>query len=446
MSKKKYENLGEVLRNMPKDRLASVLSQLSEEEATQILYDWSIWSRPQQRYNINTAADIELYMAGRGFGKTRLGSEALRHVVSEGVKDIVIVAPTSADLRETNVSGMSGVLSVFPPNDPNRPEYVPSKSRIEFPNGARVRLLSAEEADRGRGGNPQWVWYDELSSYKNPDIFHQVQLSLRIAPAKAIITTTPKATPLMIELSKRFGKDINVTYGSTYDNSANLSANYLRAVEAAYEGTRLGDQELHGRLLLTSEDALWNPELIDRCKVHESDLPKMVKYCIAVDPAASHGKKSDATGIVIVGMGEDDKLYILGDLTGKYSPQGWASKVIQNFDYLSRTAPTIIVVESNMGGEMATSTLTRERPFLPVKTVFHTANKLSRAEPIALLAEQGKIKHVVQAGLTDLEDELISYDGKSNTRSPNRLDAMVMACTHLAPVKKSFVVSREFLI
>lgn len=66
MSKKKYENLGEVLRNMPKDKLANVLSQLSEEEAIDILYSWDIWKRPEQNYDLNWPEQLTMAMCGRG--------------------------------------------------------------------------------------------------------------------------------------------------------------------------------------------------------------------------------------------------------------------------------------------------------------------------------------------------------------------------------------------
>lgn len=344
------------------------------------------------------------------------------------------------------MDGPSGILACASPRDKYKPEYIPSKSRIEWSNGARARLVSAEEPSRLRGANSAFLWADEICAFKDGDAFDQAMFGLRLPPAKGILTTTPKASKLMIRLSKRFGKDIRLITGSTYDNKSNLDQGFLYNIEDAYGGTRLGKQELLGELLLASEDALWNPELILQNTVEEHQLPSMVKYAIGCDPATSKHKHSDLTGIVLVGLGEDDRLYILKDLSGKYSPQQWAQAVVNLYDQYSHSGPVTIVVERNAGGQLCIENLTRYRPFLPIKDIFSTANKIARAEPIALLAEQGKLKHVRGAGLSDLEDEMTSFDGLSRQKSPDRMDAMVFAATQLMPTKKSFVVSREFLI
>ena len=64
MSEKR--NLGEVLRSLPKDKLAEVLGQLSEKEANEIIYDWSIWARESQKYSLHDPYNLTMYMAGRG--------------------------------------------------------------------------------------------------------------------------------------------------------------------------------------------------------------------------------------------------------------------------------------------------------------------------------------------------------------------------------------------
>ena len=61
-----------------------------------------------------------------------------------------------------------------------------------------------------------------------------------------------------------------------------------------------------------------------------------------------------------------------------------------------------------------------------------TKGKWLRAEPVAALYEQGRVKH---AGVfAALEDEMCDFalDGLSSGRSPDRLDAMVWAVTALS--------------
>jgi phage terminase large subunit-like protein len=60
-----------------------------------------------------------------------------------------------------------------------------------------------------------------------------------------------------------------------------------------------------------------------------------------------------------------------------------------------------------------------------------TRGKWLRAEPVAALYEQGRVKHV--GTFPALEDEMCDFglDGLSAGRSPDRLDALVWALTAL---------------
>ena len=55
-----------------------------------------------------------------------------------------------------------------------------------------------------------------------------------------------------------------------------------------------------------------------------------------------------------------------------------------------------------------------------------------RAEPIAQLYEQGRVRHA--GAFAALEDEMCDFgrDGLSSRRSPDRLDALVWALTALS--------------
>lgn len=443
-----YKQLGEKLRSLPKAELAKLLSQLTEEEANEILYDsWrDVWSRPNQRFEDHWPESITLVLAGRGWGKTKSACEWIKEQVASGEKLVTICAPTSSDLRDTITEGPSGILSCYYEKDPSRPTYVPSKSRIEWPNGAVARLISAENPERGRGLNTGILWMDEVGSMNDIDIYHQLMFGLRSGKSKALITTTPRACAIVIDLHKRIGKDVRLVNGSTFENKDNLSDTFINTITSAYEGTSMGSQELHGKLILTNPGAMWQQKTILDNTIEEETLPNIVAYAIGIDPAVSVGKKSDKTGISVVGLGEDGLLYILGDYTGKYSSQGWAQKVTSLYDQYSQVGPVTIIVERNNGGDMCADALYRERPNLPVKTIFSSSSKLARAQPIALLAEQGKVKHVRGAGLQDLEAEMISFDGRGKQKSPDYLDAFVFAATHLAPLKKNFVAARDFLI
>ena len=68
---------------------------------------------------------------------------------------------------------------------------------------------------------------------------------------------------------------------------------------------------------------------------------------------------------------------------------------------------------------------------MPVTTVVATRGKHARAEPVAALYGQGRVRHA--GAYPALEDEMCDFSpaGLSGGRSPDRLDALVWALTHL---------------
>ena len=70
---------------------------------------------------------------------------------------------------------------------------------------------------------------------------------------------------------------------------------------------------------------------------------------------------------------------------------------------------------------------------VPLKCVHATRGKYLRAEPVAAMYSQGRVKHV-DPPLAELEDQMCDFglNGLSSGRSPDRLDALVWAVTELA--------------
>ena len=365
---------------------------------------------------------------------------------------LTIVAPTARDVIDTCVLGDSGLLGVCPPKE--RPEYEPSKSRVVFPNGCVASMMSAESPERARGDNRSHIWGDELGSWGDIDMLHQLLLSLRKGESKFYGTTTPRANDIIIYLYRNAvfnsdppqkGKFVRIITGSTYENLSNLSSVFRDTVISTYENTRLGRQEIQGQLLLDSEGALWSTDTIVKQTLKDNEEhPPLTRCCIGVDPSVSTGKNSDNTGIVVSGLGEDNKGYVLEDLTGKYSPEGWVNRVLAVYDHYSQFCATSIVVEKNQGGDFIKQAVERVRPFLPIDYTFSSRSKIQRAEPIALMYERGLIHHV--KSFTDLETEMTSYEGKPRQRSPDHLDAMVFSMYGCMPLKNKVTKGFEMLV
>lgn len=409
---------------------------MDDEEATLLEYDWPFWARRNQ---LGPPGEwlYWLILAGRGWGKTKTGAEWVREQVAGGRQRIALVGPTAADVRDVMVEGESGLLNICPPWD--KPIFQPSKRRLIWPNGAKAFLYSAEEPQRLRGPQHDAAWADELAAWKYvQETWDQLQFGLRLGDnPQACITTTPKPIPLLRELLA----DPNCvpTRGSTYENRGNLAKAFTDKIVKRYEGTRLGQQELHADLLDDVPGALWPVETL--LKSHVSSHPDLQRVVVAVDPSGSDGAdEGDAQGIVIAGLGVDGRGYVLADWSCKMSPAGWGKRAVAAFHKYSADR---VVAEKNFGGEMVRFVIQTAGKSVPCELVNASRGKVVRAEPVAALYEQGRISHVIARPadpaepvinpLAELEEEmrLTATNGYFGEDSPNRMDALVWALTDL---------------
>jgi predicted phage terminase large subunit-like protein len=212
---------------------------------------------------------------------------------------------------------------------------------------------------------------------------------------------------------------------------SNLAPSFKDSVLAAYEGTRIGRQELMGEMLEDVEGALWSNTMLEQALT--DNVPDMNRIVVAIDPSGGDGEGNDEQGIVVAGLGVDGLYYVLDDRSCKLSPNGWASRAIQA--YYEYEADKI-VAEKNFGGDMVEAIIRAVDKEVPFKMVTASRGKMQRAEPIAALYEQGRVRHV--AGLETLESQMTSWTPTDGT-SPDRMDAMVWALTELASGSKKAV-------
>ena len=362
-------------------------------------------------------------LAGRGWGKSRTGAEWVRaQVKAARAGRIALVARTAADVRDVIVEGESGILAISPKGE--RPTWEPSRRRLTWPSGAQATTYSADEPDQLRGPQHDLCWADELAAWRYPDAWDQVRFGLRLGDhPRVVVTTTPRPTQIIRDLIA--ASDTVVTRGRTRDNAANLAPGVVTELERRYAGSRLGRQELDGEVLDDSAGALFRWAWIDATRVTKA--PDLRRVVVAVDPATTSGDESDETGIVVAGIGYDGRGYVLADESGRYRPEEWARKVASA--YATHKADAVIA-EGNQGGEMIGAVLRAcGASTLPVRTVHAKRGKATRAEPVAVLYEQGRVSHV--GAFARLEDQLTTWDPASTRESPDRLDALVYAVTEL---------------
>ena len=411
--------------------LADASGVISAAEWERLKDDWPVWARADQ---LPPPGDWTtwLILGGRGAGKTRAGAEWVKALVlgrppfaEAPVGRIALVGETFADVRDVMIDGVSGLMHIHRPAE--RPAWKPSLRRLEWPNGAVAQVFSAEDPESLRGPQFEAAWADEVAKWRQAEaVWDMLQFGLRLGERpRQVATTTPRPVPLLKRLLADPGTA--VTRAATRANAFNLAPRFLDAVVGRYAGTRLGRQELDGELIEDRDDALWRRDEIERGRVERA--PELVRIVVAVDPPATSGPSADACGIVACGRAEDGIAYVLADASLRAArPTEWAARAIGLYHALDADA---LIAEVNQGGDMVAAIVREVDAAVPVRPVRATRGKWLRAEPVAALYAQGRVRHA--GSFPALEDELCDFgpEGLSNGRSPDRLDALVWALTVL---------------
>ena len=397
---------------------------------------FEFWALPHQ---LPPAGDWRSWvvMGGRGAGKTRAGAEWVRSEV-EGAKPldkgrsraVALVGETLDQVREVMIFGDSGIMACASPD--RRPTWEATRKRLVWPNGAVAQIFSAHEPESLRGPQFDAAWVDELAKWKKAEeAWDMLQFSLRLGDhPRQCVTTTPRN----VDVLKRIMGNAStvVTHAPTEANRANLASSFLEEVRARYAGTRLGRQELDGVLLEDAEGALWTMASIEAARVEE--VPAFDRVVVAVDPPVTGHAGSDACGIMVVGVVTDGppsdwRAFVIEDASVRgASPAGWAEAALEAFH---RHDADRLVAEVNQGGDLVETVIRQIDPIVPYRAVRASRGKVARAEPVAALYEQGRVRHL--RGLGHLEDEMckMTARGFEGRGSPDRVDALVWAMQEL---------------
>nr|WP_280951590.1 terminase family protein [Phyllobacterium endophyticum] len=403
---------------------------MSLQEAEAVYPEWICQGRVTQ-LPPRSEWQTWLILGGRGSGKTRMGAEwvngvaqAYRPFATRASCNIALVGETLGDVREVMIDGPSGIMKV---SRAERPRYEMTRRRLLWANGATASMFSSEDPDSLRGPQFDAAWCDELCKWKNvQETWDMLQFGLRLGLSpKQVVTTTPRPLPLLKHMLA--DPAVQVRRMRMQENAANLAPGFVSHVNNLYGGSRLGRQELDGELIEEREGALWSRILME--SVFSPDVPELKRVVIAIDPPASATKKSDACGIVAAGIDEHGMGWVLADDSfAPAKPHEWARRAIALYH---RLKADLIVAEVNQGGDMVAAVIAAEDPHVPVRKVRANRGKALRAEPIAALYEQGRVRHA--ARLAMLEDEMcdFTHNGLSSGRSPDRVDALVWALSDL---------------
>lgn len=410
------------------------LNGLSDEALAALPFVFEFWALPHQ---VAPEGDWTSWviLGGRGAGKTRAGAEWVRAMVEGAtaqapgrVRRMALVGETYDQALAVMVKGESGIIACSPPD--RAPRWIAGERRLEWPNGAEARLFSAHDPEALRGPQFDAAWADELAKWpKGQDTWDMLQFGLRLGDhPQQVVTTTPRNVAVLKALLSR--NSTVVTHAATEANRAHLAPSFLREVRARYGQTRLGRQELDGELLEDAEGALWTRAMLDGLRVDE--VPLGGRVIVAVDPPVTGHAKSDACGIVVIAVEETGaphgwRAVVLEDATvAAASPMAWAEAAAAAYH---RNGASRMVAEVNQGGDLVALVMRQVDPHVNLRAVRAVTGKAARAEPVAALYEQGRVRHL--GALPALEDEmcLMTLRGYQGGRSPDRLDALVWALT-----------------
>nr|WP_208353018.1 terminase family protein [Pseudaestuariivita rosea] len=413
-----------------------LLDSLSEGELMALPFLFEFWAHDHQ---LPPEGDWKTWviMGGRGAGKTRAGAEWVRAQVEGSLpKDkgaasrVALVGETFDQVRDVMIFGASGIIACCPPD--RRPRWVATKRQLVWPNGAVAQAFSAQEPEALRGPQFDAAWVDELAKWKKAEAtWDMLQFALRLGDnPRQCVTTTPRNVGVLKRLLST--PSTVTTTAPTESNRAYLAESFLSEVRARYAGTRLGRQELDGVLLEDMEDALWTSQMIEALRVEVP--PALDRIVVAVDPPVTGHAGSDDCGIIVAGVAakgppQDWVAYVLEDASvAASSPLGWARRAMAAFD---KHGAERLVAEVNQGGDLVESVVRQVDPLVPYRAVRASRGKVVRAEPVAALYEQGRVRHL--RGLGDLEDQMCQMTGQGyhGKGSPDRVDALVWALHEL---------------
>lgn len=391
-----------------------------------------------------------LCYSGARAGKTFefIRAIVMRSLMSPKSRHAIIRKHFSIAKKYIWLDTLPGVIDICFPEIKHTIEINKSDYFYRFANGSEIWIGGLDDKDRADkilGGEYNTMFFNECSE----KTWHAVSTALtRLAkksekiidnkPAgylinKAYFDTNPPAkshwsyklffegvdpeTRIAIRNPDQYEKiHIHPT-----DNADNLSADFLDELQNLTGAKKLRFYD--GIYQDTIQGALWSEAMINASR---KKAPDLVRIVIAIDPATTNTADSDETGIVACGKCADGHYYVLDDLSGFYSPNGWAKKAIGGYTSLRADR---VIGEVNNGGDMIEAILKNTDKNVSYDKVWASRGKMTRAEPVSALYEEGKVHHVRE--FIDMEYEMTTYTGTSGENSPNRMDALVWAITYL---------------
>jgi len=302
-----------------------------------------------------------------------------------------------------------------------------TQSRILF-RGIKTSSGNQTAALKSIQGVTTWV-LDEAEELVDESTFERIDLSIRhkTLPNRVILILNPSAEEhfLYRTFVQEPRSDTLYIHTTWEDNRANLSSSFIaKAEEMRVINPARYAHIFGGQWSSDSPGLLWNRAIIERARI--ASVPEqLTRILIGVDPAMTATMESNETGIVVCGIDRFKKGYVLEDLSGRYSPNQWATIAVN----AARRWNASVVAETNQGGDLVKSTVQTVDRGVRVIDVRATRGKYARAEPVYALYEANNVFHVGEH--PTLERQMASFNPEADLSHDDRVDALVWSLTAL---------------
>ncbi|GAA0456670.1 MULTISPECIES: phage terminase large subunit [Sphingomonas] len=341
--------------------------------------------------------------------------------------------------------GWYGDLKAAPENYVNQADLT-----VRLPNGSKFLFMGLDDPDKVRGLKFSTIMLNEANF-----VDYKTVMTLRGRLSESVATLGPTGKQDGPPLETKMLFDLNPTFKSSWDyqvfveglvpgerrpipnhdktyryliinaidNKPNLPESLFEDFESMTEEQRRRDE--HGMWTEDNPHAMFNLATIQRAPFV---LASLVEIVIAIDPAGTANKNSDSTGLIVAGRDAEGRLYVLEDATMKAKPDDWIAEAIR---LRKKYDAKWILTEKNYGRDILESLLFRIAPNEPHKFVDAMGRgKQLRASPVATMYDRGRVTHA--RVFPELEQQMIEFDSPHFRGSPDRVDALVYALTHLS--------------
>lgn len=425
----------------------AMMGKMSNLELAALATDPRVWMRSKQ---LPPPGDWVTWgkLEARGTGKTTAFASFINEEVQAGrAKSIGLAAQNETKTIEVQVGSL---IKSAPPWF--RPEWAATAMQLRWPNGAVAFARTPEVPGPIRSENHELTWLSEVQSWPASTMAEALanfDFATRVGYARTIWDANPKkGHPILkrwLAESERDPARYVVVRGTIYENPY-IAKSAIAKLEMQYGGTQKGREELLGEMV-DDESAIFDQTWIDRSR---RGWPEALKRrIIVIDPSiTSNPKYTDETGIVDMGLGVDDQVYVLEDMTAVHRVDQWPGKVV---DAYVKGRCDLVWVENNRGGDaweallrvavrdrgMTLVVLGKDAPspghnpkVVYMRSINAKRSKVFRAEGAAALVERGRVSFV-RGKLGNLEERLTSFEGREGAPD-GAVDSFVHGCHELA--------------